>query len=127
MKWSQILPVETMELGKQLANRALEERRTSTAAIFPPQERIFHALKLTPPDKVKVCIVGQDPYHTPGAANGLAFSTSRDVPIQPSLRNIFKELRTDMGYDSDPVHGDLTAWAENGVLLLNTTLKYYNR
>lgn len=81
-------------------------------------------MSLTQPEDVKVCIVGQDPYHTPGAANGLAFSISPGSPIQPSLRNIFTELNSDLGIQI-PQTGDLTPWAERGVLLLNTSLTVY--
>ena len=73
------------------------------------------------PDNVRVCILGQDPYHGPGQANGLAFSVSRGMPIPPSLRNIYKEIATDCG-GIPPAHGDLSAWAKQGVLLLNDVL-----
>ncbi len=123
MKWSDILEEDTLYLSDGLAKRALEERAAGKA-ICPPQDCIFRALTLTPPDKVKVCIVGQDPYHTPGQANGLAFSVAPDAPLQPSLKNIFKELQEDIGCGTPP-NGDLTAWAERGVLLLNTSLTVY--
>lgn len=121
MKWSSILDTDTLKLGSDLANRALEERELGKS-ICPPQELIFKALELTPPDKTKVCIVGQDPYHTPGVANGLAFSAP--TIKQPSLTNIFKELSTDLGINP-PSSGDLTPWAKRGVLLLNTSLTVY--
>lgn len=89
--------------------------------ILPPHERRFHALILTPPDAVKVVILGQDPYPTPGHAMGLAFSINPDVrPLAASLKNIFKELADDTG-DRLP-NGDLSGWARQGVLLLNTHL-----
>lgn len=89
--------------------------------ILPPHERRFHALILTPPEAVKVVILGQDPYPTPGHAMGLAFSVNPDVrPLPASLRNIFKELADDTG-DRLP-NGDLSGWARQGVLLLNTHL-----
>lgn len=103
--------------------RAAEERKNGKI-IYPPQEDIFKAFGLTPPEQVKVCIVGQDPYHTPGSANGLAFSINAGLPLQPSLKNIFKELEQDVGVRA-PVSGDLTAWAQRGVLLLNTSLTVY--
>lgn len=81
-------------------------------------------MELTPPDNVKVCLVGQDPYHTPGQANGLAFSISPGHPLQPSLKNIFNELCDDIGC-AYPKTGDLTPWAKKGVLLLNTSLTVY--
>lgn len=122
-KWSDIIPQQTFSIGTQLAERAKAERNMGKC-ICPPQDQIFRALSLTPPDRVKVCIVGQDPYHTPGAANGLAFSIASDKPLQPSLTNIFKELESDLRIPK-PRSGDLTKWAENGVLLLNTSLTVY--
>lgn len=117
MKWSEILPQDALNLSVQLENYALEERSRGKV-LFPEQDKIFRALNLTRPEDVKVCIVGQDPYHTPGAANGLAFSISDGSPIQPSLRNIFSELNSDLGLPI-PQSGDLTPWAERGVLLIN--------
>ncbi|HSR04133.1 MAG TPA: uracil-DNA glycosylase [Proteiniclasticum sp.] len=89
--------------------------------IFPGKNEIFQALKLTPYDRVKVVIIGQDPYHENGQAEGLAFSVKKGVKIPPSLRNIFKELESDLGIDK-PDHGSLVSWAKEGVLLLNTVL-----
>lgn len=120
MNWSELLPEEMLDLSFKLADHAAKERENGKN-IFPPQDQIFRALNLTKPENVKVCIVGQDPYHTPGQANGLAFSIAAGHPLQPSLVNIFKELENDMGI-SRPATGDLTPWAEKGVLLLNTTL-----
>lgn len=120
MKWNEILTEETMDLAGTLAQKA-QQARSEGRIICPPQDQIFRALELTPPDKVKVVIIGQDPYHTPGQANGLAFSIANGNPIQPSLRNIFKELVSDIECDM-PTTTDLTPWAEEGVLLLNATL-----
>ena len=89
--------------------------------IFPPRESIFCACELTPPGRVRAVILGQDPYHDDGQATGLAFSVPADVKLPPSLRNIFRELSDDLGCPM-PASGDLTPWAERGVLLLNTTL-----
>jgi uracil-DNA glycosylase len=89
--------------------------------VFPPGPRIFAAFDNTPWDKVRVVILGQDPYHGPGQANGLCFSVGRDVDIPPSLRNIHSEMKSDLGLPP-PGHGDLSAWAAQGVLLLNATL-----
>lgn len=89
--------------------------------VFPPDAQLLRALQLTPLDAVRVVILGQDPYHGAGQAHGLSFSVERGVPIPPSLRNIFKELHQDLGVPT-PAHGDLTRWAEQGVLLLNTVL-----
>lgn len=89
--------------------------------VFPPYEEIFKALTLTPFEKIKVVILGQDPYHGEGEANGLAFSVNKGIKLPPSLRNIFKELKDDVGVDT-PNHGDLSSWAKQGVLLLNSIL-----
>ncbi|HQR40104.1 MAG TPA: uracil-DNA glycosylase [Blastocatellia bacterium] len=89
--------------------------------VFPPEPQVFAALESTPPEAVRVVILGQDPYHDHGQAHGLAFSVARGTPPPPSLRNIFKELQADAGVEP-PVTGDLTAWAARGVLLLNTVL-----
>ena len=91
------------------------------AVVYPPRGTRLKALELTPLDKVKVVILGQDPYHGPGQAMGLSFSVPEGEKIPPSLRNIYKELESDLGI-APPAHGDLTAWAQQGVLLLNTSL-----
>jgi uracil-DNA glycosylase len=90
--------------------------------VFPPESNLFEALKKTPFEKIKVVILGQDPYHQTGQANGLAFSVGPGTRIPPSLRNIYKELHSDIKDFKIPKHGDLSSWAEQGVLLLNTTL-----
>ena len=105
------------------AGRGLEaflaERRAAGATIYPSEP--YRALRLTPLPQVKVVILGQDPYHGPGQAEGLAFSVPEGVKIPPSLRNIFKELQRDLGLPPPP-SGHLAAWAQRGVLLLNTCL-----
>lgn len=93
----------------------------SKVAVFPPSEEIFSALHLTPLSKVKVVIIGQDPYHNVGQAHGLCFSVRPEVEIPPSLVNIYKELQSDLGCKI-PNNGYLVKWAEQGVLLLNTVL-----
>ena len=98
---------------------AAEEAAGKT--IYPPRDRRFAALEHTPLDAVKVVILGQDPYHGPGQAHGLAFSVPQGVAIPPSLRNIYKELETDLGV-APATHGNLTRWADQGVLLLNNAL-----
>ena len=101
----------------------LGERLAAGAVIFPPQP--LRALELTPPDQVRVVILGQDPYHGRGQAEGLAFSVAPGVALPPSLRNIFKELQRDVGTPPPPFPapgGSLVSWAKNGVLLLNTCL-----
>ncbi len=99
----------------------LEEEDRQNAEIYPPLPLIFNALNKTKFDKVKAVILGQDPYHGPNQAHGLAFSVPRGVAKPPSLKNIFKELSSDLGI-TNFTHGDLTHWAEQGVLLLNATL-----
>lgn len=89
--------------------------------VFPPRERIFEAFSLTPPEKLRVVILGQDPYHEPGQAHGLAFSVQPGVKLPPSLVNIYKERESDLGIPPDTC-GDLTRWAEQGVFLLNSVL-----
>ncbi len=89
--------------------------------VYPPHDEVFAALHLTPFADVKVLILGQDPYHGPGQAHGLCFSVRPGVPPPPSLANIFTELESDLGVPR-PDHGSLTRWAEQGVLLLNTTM-----
>lgn len=93
----------------------------AAAAVFPPREERFAALAHTPPSAVKVVLLGQDPYPTRGNANGLAFSVRRGVKVPASLKNLFLGLKADLGL-APPEHGDLTAWADRGVLLLNTVL-----
>ena len=97
-----------------------EEYKTHT--VHPPAGDIFNALKFTPYEQVKVVILGQDPYHEPGQAHGLSFSVQPGVPAPPSLKNIFKEQRTDLGISQPAGAGCLEAWARQGVLLLNATL-----
>lgn len=98
-----------------------EYQRRDVEGIYPPGGLIFNAFNLCPFDKVKVVIIGQDPYHGPGQAHGLCFSVNDGVKFPPSLQNIFKEIRDDIGTDI-PTSGNLTRWAEQGVLLLNATL-----
>ena len=93
----------------------------STYEVYPPSSKIFNAFDQTPVSKVKVVILGQDPYHSPGQAHGLSFSVPPGVKQPPSLKNIFKELASDLNINN-PENGDLTPWAQQGVLLLNATL-----
>lgn len=99
----------------------LRERKASGARIYPPGPQIFAALDATPFERVKVVILGQDPYHGVGQAHGLSFSVQPGTPIPPSLENIYKELGTDLGIPR-PAHGHLQRWADQGVLLLNAVL-----
>jgi uracil-DNA glycosylase len=99
----------------------LKTERATGAVIYPPGTKIFNAFEQTPFDNVKVVILGQDPYHGPNQAMGLSFSVPDGIPNPPSLINIFKELNKDIGM-SIPLHGNLTPWAKQGVLLLNAVL-----
>ena len=99
----------------------LVQEKHADKVIYPPNSLIFNALNITPLSQVKVVIIGQDPYHGPNQAHGLSFSVQRGVAVPPSLRNIFHELQTDLGIPVSK-HGDLTKWAEQGVLLLNSVL-----
>src|SRR5690625_3417416 len=97
------------------------ERAYEHETVYPPKAQIFNAFEKTSFVNTKVVLLGQDPYHGPNQAMGLSFSVTKGVKIPPSLKNIFKELKADIGC-SIPKHGDLTAWAEEGVLLLNSVL-----
>jgi len=100
----------------------LKDEKEKGAIVYPKNADIFNALNTTPFDQVKVVILGQDPYHGTGQAHGLSFSVQKGVAIPPSLKNIYKELETDIDGFQTPGHGNLTHWAEQGVLLLNATL-----
>ena len=104
---------------RQLHNFLKEEY--STRRIYPDMHDIFNALKYTPFSDTKVCIIGQDPYHGPGQAHGLCFSVKKGVALPPSLVNIYKEITDDTGVTMPP-YGELTGWARQGILLLNTVL-----
>jgi uracil-DNA glycosylase len=119
--WINHVPLMTKGYHQRILDNVNEIRERKT--IYPPAGKEFYALDVTPFEDVKVIIVGQDPYHGQGQAHGLAFSVPEGVPPPPSLRNIFKEVAQDVG-DSDPEHAstDLTRWAKQGVLLLNTIL-----
>jgi len=99
----------------------LKNEKSANKTIYPPGSLIFNAFFKTPFNKVKVVIIGQDPYHNPGQANGLCFSVAESTQLPPSLKNIFQELNKDLGIQV-PKTGNLTKWAEQGVLLLNTSL-----
>lgn len=100
----------------------LQEEKQRGATIYPKGPDMFNALNTTPFNQVKVVILGQDPYHGAGQAHGLSFSVQRGITVPPSLKNIYKELETDIEGFKTPNHGHLTHWAEQGVLLLNATL-----
>lgn len=119
--WKRLLSDELNKDYIQNLSHFLDEEEKSGKEIYPPREEIFSALEVTPLEKVRVVILGQDPYHGPGQAHGLAFSVKPGIAQPPSLKNIFKELESDQGI-SLPSHGNLSAWAKEGVLLLNTVL-----
>ena len=118
--WKEVLKPEFEKpYFEKLAGYVKSEYQLHT--VFPPGKEIFNAFNLCPFDQLKVVIIGQDPYHGPGQAHGLCFSVKVGVDFPPSLRNIFKEINADLG-SPIPANGDLTRWANQGVLLLNATL-----
>ena len=118
--WKQVLQEEfEKDYFKRLTDFVRNEYRQGT--VYPPGKLIFNAFNLCPFDKVKVVIIGQDPYHGPGQAHGLCFSVNDGVKFPPSLQNIFKEIHDDLGAPI-PTTGNLTRWANQGVLMLNATL-----
>lgn len=117
--WSKVL-TDRFDINYKRELFSWLEGEYSSKVIFPPKEKIFNALNLVPLNQVKVVIIGQDPYHTYGQADGLAFSCHNGTP-QPSLKNIFKEINADIGVEMSS-STDLTPWAKQGVLLLNTSL-----
>lgn len=119
--WKRALGDEFQQAYMQQLRTFLMEEKAAGKIIYPPGPLIFNALNSTPLDKVKVVIIGQDPYHGPGQAHGLCFSVQPGVRTPPSLRNIYKEIERDLGYPI-PAHGYLQSWAEQGVLLLNAVL-----
>ena len=119
--WKQILKDEFNKPYFEQIALHIKTEKSQGKIIYPPGSLIFNAFNTTPFDKVKVVILGQDPYHGPGQAHGLCFSVQNGVPPPPSLVNIFKELQEDIGVPV-PDHGNLTHWAEQGVFLLNVSL-----
>ncbi|MBX9743828.1 MAG: uracil-DNA glycosylase [Chlamydiales bacterium] len=119
--WQNALKEEFQKPYMATLKTFVAQERSGSVAVFPPALAVFNAFSLTPIDKVKVVIMGQDPYHGPGQAHGLSFSVPEGTSLPPSLQNIFKELRNDLDIPP-PKHGCLTAWAKQGVLLLNATL-----
>ena len=118
--WNEIIGDE-FKKDYYLKIREILKSEYRTQVIFPPMFDIFNALKYTSYKDTKVVILGQDPYHEVGQAHGLSFSVKKGIKIPPSLVNIYKELKTDIGMEI-PSHGELTSWAKQGVLLLNATL-----
>ncbi len=118
--WQDLLADELKKPYFEAIKSFVDAERNS-GEVYPPESEVFNALKLTPYEKVRVVILGQDPYHDVGQAHGLCFSVRDGVKAPPSLANIFKELKSDLGIDRPPT-GNLTPWAEQGVLLLNAVL-----
>ena len=118
--WNEIL-AEEMKKDYYQELQAFVQKRREEVRVFPEEKDVFKALELTPFESVKVVILGQDPYHGFGQAHGLSFSVQKGTPLPPSLRNIYKELQEDLGGEL-PTEGDLSHWAKQGVLLLNTVL-----
>jgi uracil-DNA glycosylase len=119
--WKELLKPEFNKPYFQQIVLHLKTERSQGKIIYPPGSLIFNAFNTTPIDKLKVVILGQDPYHGPGQAHGLCFSVSHGISPPPSLVNIFKELQSDIGVPV-PDHGNLTHWAQQGVFLLNASL-----
>ncbi|HRG20801.1 MAG TPA: uracil-DNA glycosylase [Saprospiraceae bacterium] len=119
--WKALLQEEFDKPYFEGIRQFLHNEKKAGKVIFPPGQQIFQAFSLTPVDQLKVVILGQDPYHNPGEAMGLCFSVPEGVKVPPSLNNIYKELRNDLNCEI-PNHGNLTAWARQGVLLLNAFL-----
>ncbi|MBS3905201.1 MAG: uracil-DNA glycosylase [Simkania sp.] len=119
--WYAILREEIEQPYVQRLKKFLDQEKAGGKEVYPPESLVFQAFLKTPWERVRVVIVGQDPYHGPRQAQGLSFSVPKGVPLPPSLQNIFKELKDDLGV-AKPEHGCLISWAEQGVLLLNATL-----
>ena len=120
--WNGILAQELEQDYMISLRNFLKQEKDSGQVVYPKSSDVFNAFRHTPFDKVKVVLLGQDPYHGPGQAHGLSFSVQKGVAIPPSLRNMYKELSSDIPGFKMPSSGDLTAWADQGVLLLNATL-----
>lgn len=121
-EWHQVIGAEKKQDYFQHIMEQIRQARADGQVIYPADSEMFNAFKLTPFNELKVVLLGQDPYHGPNQAHGLAFSVQPGVAIPPSLRNIYKELQQEYSDYSLPQHGCLQAWAEQGVLLLNTSL-----
>ncbi|MEH8016116.1 uracil-DNA glycosylase [Rheinheimera muenzenbergensis] len=122
MSWQQLLGEEKQQDYFIATLETVKQARLAGQVIYPPEADVFNAFKLTAPDQLKVVILGQDPYHGPNQAHGLAFSVRSGVRVPPSLQNMYKELALEYPDFQIPAHGCLEAWAKQGVLLLNTVL-----
>ena len=119
--WDEVLK-DVFESENYKKIREFLKKEYFTRTIYPPMNDLYNCFRLTPYDKIKCVILGQDPYHNEGQAHGLCFSVKKGVEPPPSLKNIYKEIKDDLGITEPPEFGDLTSWAKEGVLLLNTVL-----
>ena len=120
--WKAVLEPEFEKPYFQELVEYLHKEKSEGKTIYPPGSLIFNAFALTPFDKVRVVLLGQDPYHNPGQAEGLSFSVPDGVPLPPSLRNVYQEIESDLGISLNGKQGSLRGWAEQGVFLLNAIL-----
>ncbi|MBB1439059.1 uracil-DNA glycosylase [Shewanella sp. SG41-4] len=120
--WQELFEQQQSQAYYQHLQHFIASQRAINKTVYPPDDEIFAAFDLTPLSEVKVVILGQDPYHGPNQAHGLSFSVKNGIKPPPSLANIYKELTNDIAGFVTPEHGNLTAWAKQGVLLLNTVL-----
>ena len=122
LNWQDALSAEQQQPYFQALIHKVQQERADGKTVYPPEAEVLQAFAATPLADIKVVILGQDPYHGPEQAHGLAFSVRTGVKIPPSLRNMYKELSSDIEGFQIPTHGNLNHWAERGVLLLNTVL-----
>lgn len=120
--WAELISLEKQKPYLVDTYSYIQKRKAQGKEVFPQESDIFTAFELTPLKNVKVVILGQDPYHGAGQAHGLCFSVNEGITVPPSLRNIYKELAVDIDDFVIPMHGNLTSWAKQGVLMLNTVL-----
>jgi uracil-DNA glycosylase len=121
VSWTPIIDSERAKPYYQQLKASVDQAYEQ-GVVYPPKNKIFNAFALTPLQSVKVVILGQDPYHNPNEAQGLAFSTPKEIKNPPSMRNMLQEIEADLGRPSSCLDGDLTPWAKEGVLLINTIL-----
>lgn len=122
LSWQDVIGAEKTQPYFQQAVEAVKQARAAGTVIYPPEADVFNAFRYTEFDQLKIVIIGQDPYHGPNQAHGLCFSVRPDIPVPPSLKNIYKELALEYPDFVIPKHGYLESWARQGVLLLNTVL-----
>lgn len=122
MQWTQLIGEQKSQPYFQNLLSSIQHERDTGQVVYPPKEDVFNAFRYTSLASLKVVILGQDPYHGPNQAHGLCFSVKKGNRVPPSLKNIYQELQNDIEGFQIPKHGELTHWAEQGVLLLNTVL-----